>query len=141
MLQLSVGKDYRLSGEAVRRAITRNTVLVVDSSPCFPHGVMDHVQDIAQVQSPTHCPAHRMHRMIHAVWRPVPSSSQAHQIGKGEASVHSELAAAIKGYAGCRLRAVVGYRATLTHVWVGLYCRSRGRWATGSPPSTSPSRA
>ena len=48
--QLRVGRDYRLSGDAVRRAITRNTVLVVASSPGFPHGVMDHVADIAAVR-------------------------------------------------------------------------------------------
>ena len=41
--------DYRLSGKAVARAITRNTVLVVASSPGFPHGVMDHVEDVAEV--------------------------------------------------------------------------------------------
>ena len=49
MPQLRVGRDYRLSGESVRRAITRNTVLVVASAPGFPHGVMDHVADIAAV--------------------------------------------------------------------------------------------
>ncbi len=50
VLQLRVGKDYRLTGAAVRRAITRNTVLVVASSPGFPHGVIDHVRDIAAVR-------------------------------------------------------------------------------------------
>lgn len=48
-LQIPVGKDFRLSGKAVKRAITSNTILVVASSPGFPHGVVDHVQDIAQV--------------------------------------------------------------------------------------------
>ena len=50
-LQLRVGRDYRLSAEAVRRAITRNTVLVVASAPGFPHGVIDHVADIAAVRA------------------------------------------------------------------------------------------
>jgi hypothetical protein len=48
-MQLRVGKDYRLSGAAVQRALTRNTVLVVASAPGFPHGVVDHVEDIARV--------------------------------------------------------------------------------------------
>ena len=50
-----MGRDFRLSGDAVRRAISRNTVLVVASAPGFPHGVMDHVADIAAVRgcSPT----------------------------------------------------------------------------------------
>ena len=48
-VKLPVGADYRLSAKAVKRAITKNTVLVVASSPGFPHGVMDHVEDIAEV--------------------------------------------------------------------------------------------
>ena len=31
--------------------MTKNTILVVASSPGFPHGVMDHVQDIAKVSN------------------------------------------------------------------------------------------
>ena len=44
-----MGKDFRVSAASVARAITRNTVLVVASSPCFPHGVMDDVEGIAKV--------------------------------------------------------------------------------------------
>lgn len=44
-----MGRDYRVSAAAVARAITRNTVLVVASSPCFPHGVIDDVASIAKV--------------------------------------------------------------------------------------------
>ncbi len=47
---MRVGADYRVGGAAVRRAITRNTVLVVASSPGFPHGVVDHVTDIAKAR-------------------------------------------------------------------------------------------
>lgn len=50
LVKVRVGKDYRLSGSAVGRAIGRNTVLVVASSPGFPHGVMDHIEDIAKVK-------------------------------------------------------------------------------------------
>lgn len=46
-----MGKDYRVSAAAVARAMTRNTVLVVASSPCFPHGVIDDVTGIAAVCS------------------------------------------------------------------------------------------
>lgn len=49
LVRLPVGADYRLSASAVRRAITPNTVLVVASAPGFPHGVVDHVEDIAKV--------------------------------------------------------------------------------------------
>lgn len=50
LIRLPVGADYRLSGAAVARAIGPNTVLVVASAPGFPHGVMDHVADIAKVR-------------------------------------------------------------------------------------------
>ena len=49
--QVPVGRDMRVSAAAVARALTRNTVLVVASSPCFPHGVIDDVAGIAQVSS------------------------------------------------------------------------------------------
>ncbi|GAB4817396.1 hypothetical protein N2152v2_004442 [Parachlorella kessleri] len=58
LVRLPVGKDYRLSGAAVRRAISRNTVLVVASCPGFPHGVMDHVEDIAKVTRRRGVPLH-----------------------------------------------------------------------------------
>ncbi len=51
MVQVPVGKDFRVSAASVARAITRNTVLVVASSPCFPHGVIDDVEGIAKVSS------------------------------------------------------------------------------------------
>ena len=41
----------RVTAAAVARALTRNTVLVVASSPCFPHGVIDDVEGIAQVSN------------------------------------------------------------------------------------------
>ncbi|BDA43135.1 Sphingosine-1-phosphate lyase [Coccomyxa sp. Obi] len=47
LVTVPVGRDYRVSAAAVARAMTRNTVLVVASSPCFPHGVIDDVAGIA----------------------------------------------------------------------------------------------
>ena len=58
--QVPVGRDYRVSAAAVKRAMTRNTVLVVASSPCFPHGVIDDVAGIARVRAgPLSCGAIR----------------------------------------------------------------------------------
>ena len=60
-MQVAVGKDFRVSARAVQRALTRNTVMVVASAPCFPHGVIDDVEGIAEVrwwlqlQCPGHC--------------------------------------------------------------------------------------
>lgn len=42
-----VGKDLRLSASAVARAMDARTVVLVASAPGFPHGVIDHVADIA----------------------------------------------------------------------------------------------
>ncbi len=41
--------DFRVSASAVAKVITRNTVLVVASAPCFPHGVIDDVEGISRV--------------------------------------------------------------------------------------------
>lgn len=49
MVQVPVGKDYRLSADTARKYITRNTILIVASSPGFPHGVMDDVPSLAKV--------------------------------------------------------------------------------------------
>lgn len=58
LVRLPVGRDYRLSASAVRRAITPNTVLVVASAPGFPHGVVDHVEGIAKVARRRGVPLH-----------------------------------------------------------------------------------
>ncbi|CAF4863454.1 unnamed protein product, partial [Rotaria magnacalcarata] len=32
----------------MRRAITKNTCMIVASAPCFPHGTIDPIQDISK---------------------------------------------------------------------------------------------
>eukprot|EP00884_Botryococcus_braunii_P016941 jgi/Botrbrau1/3930/Bobra.0365s0006.1 len=49
LIKVAVGPDFRLSGKAVRRHLTKNTILVVASAPNYPHGVIDHVSDIAAI--------------------------------------------------------------------------------------------
>ncbi|KAI3426347.1 hypothetical protein D9Q98_008720 [Chlorella vulgaris] len=58
VIKLPVGADYRLSAVTVRGAIGPNTVLVVASAVGFPHGVMDHVEDIAKVTRRRGIPLH-----------------------------------------------------------------------------------
>lgn len=55
LVKVQVGRDYRLSGAAVRAALSANTVLVVASAPGFPHGLVDHVEDIAAVRGARGC--------------------------------------------------------------------------------------
>jgi len=49
LVRVPVGKDYRLSADTARKYITRNTILIVASSPGFPHGVMDDVPSLAKL--------------------------------------------------------------------------------------------
>ena len=49
LIRLPVGRDFRLSAAAVRSAVGPNTVLVAASAPGFPHGLVDHVEEIAKV--------------------------------------------------------------------------------------------
>ncbi|CAF4514599.1 unnamed protein product, partial [Rotaria socialis] len=32
----------------MRRAITKNTCMIIASAPCFPHGTIDPIQDISK---------------------------------------------------------------------------------------------
>ncbi len=41
--------DYRADVEAMRRAITPNTILMVGSAPSYPHGVIDPIADLSEV--------------------------------------------------------------------------------------------
>jgi hypothetical protein len=54
-VQVSVGKDYRLSADTAKKYINSNTILIVASSPGFPHGVMDDVSGLAKVSSSVGC--------------------------------------------------------------------------------------
>jgi sphinganine-1-phosphate aldolase len=42
-----VGPDYRVEMDAVRAAITPNTILLVGSAPSYPHGVLDPIRDLS----------------------------------------------------------------------------------------------
>lgn len=43
-VRVPVDGDYRADVAAVRRAITRNTIVIVGSAPCFPYGVIDPIE-------------------------------------------------------------------------------------------------
>ncbi|EFN56217.1 hypothetical protein CHLNCDRAFT_144988 [Chlorella variabilis] len=58
LIRLPVGRDFRLSAAAVRSAVGPNTVLVAASAPGFPHGLVDHVEEIAKVTRRRGIPLH-----------------------------------------------------------------------------------
>ena len=48
-VQTPVLSDYRADVNAVRAAITPNTALIVGSAPSYPQGVVDPIEDLAQI--------------------------------------------------------------------------------------------
>lgn len=49
ILRVPVGKDFRADVVAIRRAISRNTIMIVGSAPGFPHGVIDPIKELGQL--------------------------------------------------------------------------------------------
>lgn len=48
-VRIPVGDDFRADGEATRRAITRNTIVLVGSAPSFPHGALDPIEELSEM--------------------------------------------------------------------------------------------
>ncbi len=48
-IKVPVGDDFRADVEATRRALTRNTVVVVGSAPSYPHGVVDPIEALSEL--------------------------------------------------------------------------------------------
>ena len=42
-------EDFRVDVTAMARAVDENTVMIVGSAPCYPHGVFDPIEDIARL--------------------------------------------------------------------------------------------
>jgi glutamate/tyrosine decarboxylase-like PLP-dependent enzyme len=47
-IKIAIGSDMRVDAQAVKRAIGRNTVVVVGSAPGFPHGVIDPIEELSE---------------------------------------------------------------------------------------------
>lgn len=48
-IKIPVGDDYRADVRAAKKAIGRNTVVVVGSAPTFPHGVIDPIEQLSEL--------------------------------------------------------------------------------------------
>ncbi|MBT3338398.1 MAG: aspartate aminotransferase family protein [Anaerolineae bacterium] len=44
-----VGDDFRADVDAMRAAVTQNTILMVGSAPAYPHGVIDPIRELAAI--------------------------------------------------------------------------------------------
>ncbi|MDY7232423.1 pyridoxal phosphate-dependent decarboxylase family protein [Hyalangium rubrum] len=49
MVRVPVGPDYRADVAAMRKALTRNTIVVIGSAPSFPHGVIDPIEELSEM--------------------------------------------------------------------------------------------
>jgi glutamate/tyrosine decarboxylase-like PLP-dependent enzyme len=49
MVRVPVAPDYRADVAAMRKAITRNTIVVIGSAPSFPHGVIDPIEELSEL--------------------------------------------------------------------------------------------
>ena len=47
IVKIPVGPDFRADVAATRRAINRNTIVIVGSAPAYPHGVIDPIEELA----------------------------------------------------------------------------------------------
>lgn len=48
-IKIPVGPDFRVDVDAARRAMNRNTIVVVGSAPTFPHGVVDDIAALSEI--------------------------------------------------------------------------------------------
>jgi len=49
MVRVPVAEDYRADVRAMRKALTRNTIVVIGSAPSFPHGVIDPIEELSEL--------------------------------------------------------------------------------------------
>ena len=49
MIHIPVDETYRADINAARKAITRNTVVLVGSAPSFPHGMVDPIEELSEL--------------------------------------------------------------------------------------------
>jgi glutamate/tyrosine decarboxylase-like PLP-dependent enzyme len=49
MIHVPVDTNYQADVAAVRKAITRNTIVIVGSAPAFPHGIIDPIAELSEL--------------------------------------------------------------------------------------------
>jgi glutamate/tyrosine decarboxylase-like PLP-dependent enzyme len=47
--RVPLGPDYRADVEAMEKAVTPNTIMIAGSSPCWPYGLYDPIEEIAEI--------------------------------------------------------------------------------------------
>lgn len=49
IIRVPVDKDFRADVQLVKKAITKNTVVIAGSAPSFPHGIVDPVEELSEI--------------------------------------------------------------------------------------------
>jgi len=49
MIRVPVDADYKDDVAATKKAITRNTIVIVGSAPSFPHGIIDPIEELSEL--------------------------------------------------------------------------------------------
>jgi glutamate/tyrosine decarboxylase-like PLP-dependent enzyme len=57
-IRLPVDENFRADGKAARKAITRNTIVIVGSAPAFPHGMVDPIEELSETARERRIPFH-----------------------------------------------------------------------------------
>lgn len=48
-IRIPVDSDYKADVKAFRKALTRNTIVIVGSAPSFPHGIIDPIEELSEI--------------------------------------------------------------------------------------------
>ena len=58
LVKVDYDTDYRADVKAIRRAITKNTCLLIGSAPEYPHGLIDDLEAISELAVKYDIPMH-----------------------------------------------------------------------------------
>lgn len=49
LVRVPVTAEFKADVEATRKAVTRNTIVIVGSAPSFPHGIIDPIEELSEI--------------------------------------------------------------------------------------------
>ena len=58
ILRAPLDKDYRVDVQAVKKMVTKNTIMILGSAPEYPHGIIDPIEELGQIASARVIPLH-----------------------------------------------------------------------------------
>ncbi|MEA3361058.1 MAG: aspartate aminotransferase family protein, partial [Thermodesulfobacteriota bacterium] len=58
ILRAPLDKDYRVDVQAVKKMVTKNTIMILGSAPEYPHGIIDPIEALGKIASARVIPLH-----------------------------------------------------------------------------------